>query len=169
MPTKAQLNAELETLRAEHSRAMDRLLVALEENAERRERSRSRKRRSRQDLAEADRGKAAAALRVVCKHDRDQVIDGMAAEIKDLHERAERQHREIVRMRRGDGEILPILRHRLGDYPALTETLEANWGRGQTVCDFLDHLDRQSMAQASQSFGAIRGFHRADYLNVSSL
>jgi hypothetical protein len=186
MPTKAQLTAELETLRetrnmnlnlmkenhaaaaslqAEkdaHRGTTGRLLAALEENQGHRDRSRSRNRRSRQNaecLAEADRGAAAAALRIVCKNDRDPAIEHLTTRVNTLEEQVEAQHKELQTLRQGDGEIFPILLRRLTSRPYFSSTTHdlmlRRWGEGQTVMNFLDALSERASDLSGTLFGYV--------------
>jgi hypothetical protein len=186
MPTKAQLTAELETLRGVRNTSLNLMaenraaVAALQaekdahhetrrtrdayrtEVDEYRDRSRSRGRRSRLDaecLAEADRGKAAAALRIVCKHDRDPTIESMATRIRVLEETTEVQNQEIRSLQRGEGDIAPILLRLLGpNYLPLEAAIHRNWGGGRdepaaSVLDYVNKMVRQLRLMADVACG----------------
>ena len=118
--TKADLERENAELKAE-----------LEQ---RRERSRSRKRKA-QFVAEPMSATARRALDVVCRHDRDGVIEEQRATIA-------RQAQEIDKLRNGQGPIGPVLLANWGPL-ILTESQKMDLlRRDETVVSFFKRINR---------------------------
>ena len=126
--TKADLERENVHLMEELDEARAEL-----KNARERSRSRQKGHFERAPLSAAGR----RALDIVCKHDRDPVIEELRATVARLNrEHAEKvaaKDAEIDDLKKGKGQIKPIL-------AATWPSLDGSFTKNQTVSEYLDGL-----------------------------
>ena len=122
------------------------------ELVQRRERSRSRSRRRKVVAAPMD-ATTRRALDVVCKHDRDGVIEEQRATIA-------RQAQEIAALRKGSGPIGPILIENWGHTDLSGSLLERLQGKRETVGAFIIRMHRMVSAVENE---LLVGFHHGTF------
>ena len=139
--TKADLERQVADLESENVE----LTTELEQ---RRERSRSRSRRRKFVAAPMD-ATTRRALDVVCKHDRDGVVEEQRATIA-------RQAQEIAALRNGSGPIGPILVANWGHSDLSESLLEKLTGNREPVGAFIKRMHKMASAVEHE---LLVGFH----------